>query len=116
VGPVYLSLPREVLCKQYPSDERDKPGAVAPAMSAPRAANIRRQGERDVLFAEVLSEKVEFQVREKQKQERRPLTDDEKRWRSPCDNGWKKELVPTGWLVFEIKSWHWPNALPTAMA
>jgi hypothetical protein len=59
-----------------------------------------------------LGEKVEFQVREKQKQERRPLTDDEKRWRSPGDNGWKRELVPTGWLVFEIKTLRWPSGLP----
>jgi len=70
------------------------------------------QGDRGVLSAEVLGEKVEFQVREKQKQERRPLTEDEKRWRSPGDNGWKKELVPTGWLVFEIKTWQWPAGLP----
>lgn len=71
-----------------------------------------RQGERGVLFAEMLGEKVEFQVREKQKQQRRPLTDDEKRWRSAGDNGWKQELVPTGWLVFEIKTWQWPSGLP----
>lgn len=70
-----------------------------------------RQGERGVLFAEVLGEKVEFQVREKQKQERRPLTEKEKRWRSTGDNGWKQELVPTGWLVFEIKTWQWPTGL-----
>lgn len=69
------------------------------------------QGERGVLSAEVLGEKVEFQVREKQKRERRPLTEDEKRWRSTGDNGWKKELVPTGWLVFEIKTWQWPAGL-----
>lgn len=71
-----------------------------------------KQGERSLLFAEVLGEKVEFQVREKQKQERRLLTDDEKRWRSPGDNGWKKVLVPTGWLIFEIKTWQWPTGLP----
>lgn len=71
-----------------------------------------KQGERGVLFAEVLGEKVEFQVREKQRQERRPLTDDEKRWRSPGDKGWRQELVPTGWLVFEIKTWQWPAGLP----
>lgn len=71
-----------------------------------------RQGERGVLFAEMLGEKVEFQVREKQKQQRRPLTDDEKRWRSAGDDGWKQELVPTGWLVFEIKTWQWPTGLP----
>lgn len=71
-----------------------------------------KQGERGVLLAEILGEKVEFQVREKQKQERRPLTDDEKRWRSPGDNGWKKELVPTGRLVLEVKTWQWPDSLP----
>lgn len=69
------------------------------------------QGERGVLVAEVLGEKVEFQVREKQRQQRRPLTDDEKRWRSAGDNGWKQELVPTGRLVFEIKTWQWPAGL-----
>jgi len=71
-----------------------------------------KQGERGILFAEILGEKVEFQVREKQKQERRPLTDNEKRWKSPGDKDWKKDLVPAGWLVFEIKTWQWPNALP----
>lgn len=70
------------------------------------------QGEKGILLAEVSGEKVEFQVREKQKQERRPLTENEKRWRSPGDNDWKKELVPTGWLVFEIKTWQWPASLP----
>lgn len=70
------------------------------------------QGERGVLVAEVLGEKVEFQVREKQRQQRRPLTEDEKRWRSAGDNGWKQELVPTGRLVLEIKTWQWPAGLP----
>ncbi|KAB2954740.1 MAG: hypothetical protein F9K19_14775 [Rhizobiaceae bacterium] len=70
------------------------------------------QGERGVLFAVVSGEKVEFQVREKLKQKRRPLTEDEKRWRSPSDNGWKNELAPTGSLVLEIKTWQWPAGLP----
>jgi hypothetical protein len=70
-----------------------------------------RQGERRELLAEVSGEKIEFQVREKQKQERRPLTADEKRWRSADDKGWKQELVPTGRLSFEIKTWQWPNGL-----
>lgn len=71
-----------------------------------------KQGERMVLFAEVLGEKVEFQLREKQRQQRRPLTDQEKRWQSPGDKDTKQELVPTGFFVFEIKTWQWPNALP----
>lgn len=71
-----------------------------------------KQGERMVLFAEMLGEKVEFQLREKQRQQCRPLTDQEKRWHSPGDKDTKQELVPTGFLVFEIKTWQWPNALP----
>ncbi|KGE02013.1 thiamine pyrophosphate-requiring protein [Rhizobium sp. YS-1r] len=39
-GPVYLSLPREVLCEQCPSDELDNPGRIAPAIAAPRSADI----------------------------------------------------------------------------
>lgn len=70
-----------------------------------------RQGERGMLFAEVSGEKVEFQIREKQKQERRPLTEDEKRWRSPGEKNWKQELVSTGQLVIEVKTWQWPAGL-----
>lgn len=39
-GPVYLSLPREVLCEQCPSDDLDNPGRIAPAIAAPRSADI----------------------------------------------------------------------------
>lgn len=60
----------------------------------------------------MLGEKIEFQIREKQKQQRRPLTADEQRWRIAGDKGWKQELIPTGWFVFEIKTWQWPNGLP----
>jgi hypothetical protein len=64
-----------------------------------------KQGEQRKLFAEVSGEKVEFQLREKQKQTRRPLTADEQRWRIAGDKGWKQELAPTGRLVFEIKTY-----------
>jgi len=39
-GPVYLSLPREVLCEPCPSETLDGPSRIAPAASAPRAADI----------------------------------------------------------------------------
>lgn len=70
-----------------------------------------RQEERGMLSAEVSGEKVEFQVREKQKQERRPLTEDEKQWRSPGEKNWKQELFSTGRLVIEVKTWQWPAGL-----
>lgn len=39
-GPVYLSLPREVLCEQCPADELDAPARMASALSAPRSSDI----------------------------------------------------------------------------
>jgi len=64
-----------------------------------------RQGDRRQLFVETSGEKVEFQVREKQKQVRRPLTADEQRWRIAADKGWRQDLVSTGRLVFDIKTY-----------
>lgn len=64
-----------------------------------------KQGDRRELFAEVCGEKVEFQLRQKHKQVRRPLTADEQRWRIADDMGWKQELAPTGRLVFEIRTY-----------
>lgn len=40
-GPVYLSLPREVLCEPCPADALDGPSRIAPATSAPRAADLQ---------------------------------------------------------------------------
>jgi len=57
-----------------------------------------KQGDRWELFAEVSGAKVEFQLREKHKQTRRPLTADEQRWRVAGDKDWKQDLVPTGHL------------------
>jgi hypothetical protein len=48
---------------------------------------------------------VEFQLREKFKQMRRPLTEHEERWRSASDKGWRLELEPTGMLLFEFKTY-----------
>jgi len=39
-GPVYLSLPREVLCEPCPSDELEAPATIAAASAAPRRADI----------------------------------------------------------------------------
>ncbi|WP_157644240.1 hypothetical protein [Bradyrhizobium sp. WSM2793] len=63
-----------------------------------------RQGDRRELFGEVSGEKIEFQLREKHKETRRLLTADEQRWRIG-NRDWKQELVPTGRLVFEIKTY-----------
>lgn len=48
---------------------------------------------------------LEFQLREKFKQVRRPLTEDEKRWRLSSDRDWRLDLEATGMLLFEFKTW-----------
>jgi acetolactate synthase I/II/III large subunit len=44
-GPVYLSLPREVLCEQCPSDELAAPASIAPANAGPRRVDIEAAAE-----------------------------------------------------------------------
>jgi hypothetical protein len=64
-----------------------------------------KEDERGTLFAEMKGEKVEFQIREKQKQVRRPLTKEEKRFSYRADKAWTQELQNTGRLVFAIKTY-----------
>ncbi|WP_373003863.1 hypothetical protein [Hyphomonas sp.] len=51
-----------------------------------------KEDERRRLTVELSGEVIEFRLREKQKQVRRPLTDDEKRWWSSTGRDWKQEL------------------------
>lgn len=41
-GPIYLSLPREVLCEQTPAAGLDKPSSMAPVIAAPDPASLQR--------------------------------------------------------------------------
>lgn len=54
---------------------------------------------------EFQGERIEYRLREKLTQVRRPLTEDEKRWSWNRDRGWMQELQPTGVLIFTIKTW-----------
>lgn len=69
-----------------------------------------KEDDRRDLSVQMQGEKIELQLREKQKQVRRPLNDNEKRWASRDDKGWRQELQPTGKLVFAIKT-HLPGNL-----
>ncbi len=44
-GPVYVSLPREVLCEQCPSDGIDAPSRVAPVKLGPLASDLKQAAE-----------------------------------------------------------------------
>jgi acetolactate synthase-1/2/3 large subunit len=57
-GPVYLSLPREVLCETCPAAELEVPSRIAPATSAPRiedldvAARMLRDAKRPLIVSQ----------------------------------------------------------------
>lgn len=63
------------------------------------------QSERGELVAEYKGEKIVFALRARNKQIRRPLNEDERRWSLPGDRAWRQELQPTGFLVFEFKTY-----------
>ncbi len=44
-GPVYLSLPREVLCEPCPPEGLDRPSRIAPVVTAPEPAAVQRAAE-----------------------------------------------------------------------
>lgn len=54
-------------------------------------------------------EKIACRLREKNRQVRRPKTDDEKRWSLSDDKDWKQELEPTGNLVFTLEDYFGPE-------
>jgi len=61
--------------------------------------------EYQLVYLEVQNERIDFQLREKQKQVRRPLTQSEKEVSYLRDRGWTQELQPTGTLILSIKTW-----------
>ena len=63
-----------------------------------------RTGERGEVYLEVERERLEFDLKEKYRQVRRPLTEEEKKWGYNIDRPWKQESQPTGMLQFSIKT------------
>jgi hypothetical protein len=61
-------------------------------------------GDRHEVYFEIERERVDFKLREKQRRVRRPLTEDEKRYRFMSDRGWVQELQPTGTLIFTLET------------
>jgi hypothetical protein len=60
--------------------------------------------EHRTVYFDSQKERIDYELREKQKQVRRPLTDDEKRWRFNPDRPWRQELQPSGILQFSLKT------------
>tara|TARA_R110000868_G_scaffold11516_7_gene56438 strand:+ start:39783 stop:40910 length:1128 start_codon:yes stop_codon:yes gene_type:complete len=67
-------------------------------------------GDRQSILIADGNERIEISIREKKKQDRRPMTAAELRWRSPGEKNWRVEMVGSGILVFEVKS-YLPEAL-----
>jgi hypothetical protein len=75
-----------------------------------RQAFKAKIGERGEVYLEVERERLEFELKEKYRQVRRPLTEEEKKWGYNIDRPWKQELQPAGILQFSIKT-HVDSAL-----
>jgi hypothetical protein len=71
-----------------------------------------READRGILYVEMQGEKVEFQLREKQKKGRRVLSDSEQKWAGKDDKGWRQAMQPTGKLTLVIKT-YLPDGLQT---
>ncbi len=61
-------------------------------------------GDRHEVYLEIGGERVDFKLREKQRQVRRPLTEDEKRYSYMRERGWVQEMQPSGILIFSLET------------
>ncbi len=69
-----------------------------------------KENDKRELLVEFQGEEIEFNLREKLKQVHRPLTAEEKRYSWNEKKSTKYDLMPTGNLVFSIKT-YLPNKL-----
>lgn len=99
-------LKRLVRPSAFTPQERRRHRMLDALLKALEAQKIAvTESERLELFATCGRERIEFQLRTKLQQVRRPLTADEQRWRSSGDKDYRLELVETDILIFEVKSW-----------
>lgn len=99
-------LKRLVRPSAFTPQERRRHRMLDALLKALEARKIAvTESERLELFATSGHERIEFQLRTKLQQVRRPLTADEQRWRSSGDKDYRLELVETDILLFEVKSW-----------
>lgn len=99
-------LKRLVRPSAFTPQERRRHRMLDALLKALEAQKIAvTESERLELFATSGRERIEFQLRTKLQQVRRPLTADEQRWHSSDDKDYRLELVETDILIFEVKSW-----------
>ena len=105
-GPVYLSLPREVLCGPCPDDGINRPSRMTPALSAPCrdavevAAGLLANAERPLIIAQRGAGSTEaFEA----------LTEFVERWAIPVSHYWANQVairmsspVHVGWSPDEL--------------
>ncbi len=99
-------LKRLVRPSAFTPQERRRHRMLDALLKALEAQKIAvAESERLELFATSGRERIEFQLRTKLQQVRRPLTADERDWHSYRDRDHKLELAETDILIFEVKGW-----------
>lgn len=90
----------------FSAQERRRRRVLDALFKALEANQIKvTQNERRVLQASSGREKIEFQLRVKLRQVKRPLTPDELRWYRSGEKDYKLEFAETDVLIFEIRGW-----------
>jgi hypothetical protein len=73
--------------------------------AAERQGTHIKQPDRFTVFFEASGERIDFKLREKQRQVRTPKTPEEMKWLLPGEKTWRQELQPTGILTFSIETY-----------
>ncbi len=89
-GPVYMSLPREVLCEQCPYDGLDQASRIAPATSAPDPAALREAAK---LLATAKTPLIIAQRGAGSQQAFEKLADFAEEWALPLSHYWANQIA-----------------------
>jgi hypothetical protein len=91
---------------EWTESERRRHRILDALFKAAERQGIRvKQPDRFTVHFEASGERVDFKLREKQKQVRTPKTPEEVKRLLPGDKAWRQELQPTGILSFSIETY-----------
>jgi hypothetical protein len=100
---------RDLAPPDWTETERRRHRILDALFKAAERQGIRvKQPDRFTVHFEASGERVDFKLREKQKQVRTPKTPEEIKRLLPGDKAWRQELRPTGFLSFSIET-HLPS-------
>jgi hypothetical protein len=97
---------RSLAPPDWTESERRRHRILDALFKAAERQSIRiKQPDRFTVFFEVAGERIDFKLREKQRQVRTPKTPEEMKRLLPGEKAWRQELQLTGILTFSIETY-----------